>query len=138
MFLAETHFGQQPARPALKLAGEQTKQRAGQRNARQRAAEDVLHHRQPRHEMELLMNHRDVFEVVVCGMERDAGKNEIVALISARRDVDINELYKFCRRQAPEYLVPDKILIMDQFAKTETGKIDRPRVIKEAHAKHDR
>ncbi len=87
---------------------------------------------------ELLMGHQDVFEAVACGMERETAKNEIVALVTTKREIDIKELYKFCRQKAPEYLVPDKILIMDQFAKTETGKIDRPRVIKEAHAKYDR
>lgn len=84
------------------------------------------------------MGHQDVFEAVACGMESEAAKNEIVALVTAKREIDIKALYKFCRQKAPEYLVPDRILIMDRFAKTETGKIDRPRVIKEAHAKYDR
>jgi acyl-CoA ligase (AMP-forming) (exosortase A-associated) len=87
---------------------------------------------------ELLMGHQDVFEAVTCGMESQTAKNEIVALVTAKGEIDVKELYKFCRQKAPEYLVPDRILIMDQFAKTETGKIDRPRVIKEAHAKYDR
>jgi acyl-CoA synthetase (AMP-forming)/AMP-acid ligase II len=87
---------------------------------------------------ELLMGHQDVFEAVACGVESETAKNEILALVTAKREVDIDGLYKFCRQKAPEYLIPDRILILDQFAKTETGKIDRPRVIKEAHAKYDR
>lgn len=84
---------------------------------------------------ELLMGHQDVFEAVTCGMEYETAKNEIVALVTAKREIDVKELYTFCRQRAPEYLIPDRILVMDQFAKTETGKIDRPKVIKEAHAK---
>jgi acyl-CoA synthetase (AMP-forming)/AMP-acid ligase II len=71
-------------------------------------------------------------------MESETAKNEIVALVTAKGEIDVEALYKFCRQKAPEYLVPDRILVLDQFAKTETGKIDRPRVIKEAHAKFDR
>ena len=87
---------------------------------------------------ELLMGHQDVFEAVTCSVESETTKNEIVALVTAKREIDVEGLYKFCRQKAPEYLVPDRILIMEKFAKTETGKIDRPRVIKEAHAKYDR
>jgi acyl-CoA ligase (AMP-forming) (exosortase A-associated) len=87
---------------------------------------------------ELLMGHQDVFEAVACGVERETAKNEIVALVTAKREIEVEGLYKFCRQRAPEYLVPDRILIMDKFAKTETGKIDRPRVIQEAHAKYNR
>ena len=87
---------------------------------------------------ELLMGHPDVFEAVACGMEGEGAKNEIVALVTAKGEIDVAALYRYCRQKAPEYLVPDRILIMDHFAKTETGKIDRPRVIKEAYAKYDR
>jgi acyl-CoA ligase (AMP-forming) (exosortase A-associated) len=87
---------------------------------------------------ELLMGHQDVFEAVAYGIESETAKNEIGALVTAKHEIDIKELINFCRQNAPEYLVPDRILVMDEFAKTETGKIDRPRVIKEAHAKYDR
>jgi len=87
---------------------------------------------------ELLMGHQDVFETVACGVESETAKIEIVALVTAKQEIDIKELYRFCRQRAPEYLIPDRILILDQFAKTETGKIDRPRAIKEAHARYDR
>jgi len=86
---------------------------------------------------ELLMTHPDVFEAVAWGRERETAKIEIVALVIARRGLDIKELSKFCRRKAPEYLIPDRIRVMDDFARTETGKIDRPRVIKEAYDKFD-
>ena len=87
---------------------------------------------------ELLMGHQDVFETVACGVESETAKIEIVALVTAKQEIDIKELYKFGRQRAPEYLIPDRILILDKFAKTETGKIDRPRAIKEAHARYDR
>jgi acyl-CoA ligase (AMP-forming) (exosortase A-associated) len=87
---------------------------------------------------ELLMGHQDVFETVACGVESETAKIEIVALVTAKQEIDIKELYKFCRQRAPEYLIPDRIVILDQFAKTETGKIDRPRAIKEAHARYER
>jgi acyl-CoA ligase (AMP-forming) (exosortase A-associated) len=87
---------------------------------------------------ELLMGHQDVFEAVACGVESETAKIEIVALVTAKQEIDIKELYKFCRQRAPEYLIPDRIVILDQFAKTETGKIDRPRAIKEAHARYER
>jgi acyl-CoA synthetase (AMP-forming)/AMP-acid ligase II len=86
---------------------------------------------------ELLMGHPDVFEVVVCGVEGKRAKKEMVALVTANRKLDIQELRKFCRHKAPEYLIPDRFLVMDQFAQTETGKIDRSRVIKEALAEYD-
>ena len=86
---------------------------------------------------ELLMGHPDVFEVVVCGVEGKRAKKEMVALVTANRKLDIQELRKFCRHKAPEYLIPDRFLVMDQFAQTETGKIDRSRVIKEGLAEYD-
>jgi non-ribosomal peptide synthetase component E (peptide arylation enzyme) len=64
-------------------------------------------------------------------------KNEMVALVTANRKLDIQELRKFCRHKAPEYLTPDRFLVMDQFVRTDTGKIDRTRVIKEALAEYD-
>jgi len=87
---------------------------------------------------ELLMGHQDVFEAVAYGIESQMAKNEIGALVVAKGEIDIKALTNYCRQNAPEYLVPDRILVMDEFPKTETGKIDRPRVIKEAHAKYDR
>ena len=87
---------------------------------------------------ELLMGHQDVFEAVACGMEGEAAKTEIVALVTAKDAIDVDALYRFCRRKAPEYLVPDRILVVDRFAKTETGKIDRTGAIKEAHARYKR
>jgi len=87
---------------------------------------------------ELLMAHPDVFEAVVCDMERETEKVGILALVTAKHNIDIKELTAFCRRQAPEYLVPDRIIVLDRFERTETGKIDRTRAIEEAYAKIDR
>ena len=86
---------------------------------------------------EVLLGYSDVFEAVVYGVEDQTAKIKVVALVTAKRELDVQELRKFCRHQAPEYLIPDRVIVMDQFARTETGKIDRPRVIKEAHAKYD-
>ena len=86
---------------------------------------------------ELLLGHKDVFEAVAYGIETEAAKNEIEALVTARGKIDIKALFNFCRQNAPQYLVPDRILVIDEFPKTETGKIDRPRVIEEFHAKHN-
>ena len=87
---------------------------------------------------ELLMGHEHVFEAVAYGFENDTAATKIGALVTAKRGIEIEEIYKFCRQNAPEYLLPDRILVLDEFPKTETGKIDRPRVIKEAHARHSR
>ena len=48
---------------------------------------------------ELLMGHPDVFEAVICGVEGKTAKNEMVALVTAKREIDIKELYKFCRQR---------------------------------------
>ena len=87
---------------------------------------------------ELLMGHEDVFEAVACGIESETAQNEILALITAGQNIDINDLMNYCRHNAPEYMVPDRIWVRDDFPKTETGKIDRNAVIKEAHAKYNR
>ena len=41
---------------------------------------------------ELLMGHQDVFEAVACGMKRETAKNEIVALVATKREIDIKEV----------------------------------------------
>ena len=87
---------------------------------------------------ELLIGHEDVFEAVACGMDTEEDQKAILAVVTLKRDIDVKELNNFCRQNAPEYLVPDRLLIMDRFPKTETGKIDRPKVIKEAHDAFDR
>ena len=87
---------------------------------------------------ELLMSHEEVFEAVACGIEIEDGAKEILALVTLKRNITIKELKNYCRQNAPEYLVPDRLLVMERFAKTETGKIDRPRVIREAYDKYDR
>lgn len=83
---------------------------------------------------ELLMNHDDVAEAVACGYESGDGLVRILAVITVKRPTNTAELAQFCRQHAPEYLIPNKIMIKDQFLKTETGKIDRTRVIEEALA----
>jgi acyl-CoA ligase (AMP-forming) (exosortase A-associated) len=80
---------------------------------------------------DLLTNHDDVFEAVVYGAETDSGDNEIIALVHSKGQMPIEELIKFCRQKAPEYLVPDKIQSVDHFDRTETGKIDRQKALKE-------
>ena len=82
------------------------------------------------------MGHPDVYEVVVYSVAGKTADNELVALVTAKPKLNIQELRKFCRHKAPEYLIPDRFLVVDQFARTETGKIDRPRVIKEALAEY--
>ena len=86
---------------------------------------------------ELLLGHPDVFEAVACGVEGAEAENEILVLVTAKPDMDIRGLLNFCRRNAPEYMVPDRILVKDDFPRTETGKIDRSGVIKEAHARYN-
>jgi acyl-coenzyme A synthetase/AMP-(fatty) acid ligase len=83
---------------------------------------------------EVLMGHPDVFEAVVYGEVGQAADIEMVALVTAKRELDIRELRIFCRHKVPEYLIPDRFLVLDQFARTETGKIDRTGAIKEARA----
>ena len=84
------------------------------------------------------MGHEDVYEAVAYGFENDSSPTKIGALVTAKRGIEIEQIYKFFRQNAPEYLLPDRFLVLDKFPKTEAGKIDRPRVIKEAHAKYDR
>ena len=83
-------------------------------------------------------NLRDDFALIRGALAEESVAVEIQHPVTAKREIDIKKLANFCRQNAPEYLVPDRILVVDEFAKTETGKIDRPRVIKEAHAKYDR
>jgi acyl-CoA ligase (AMP-forming) (exosortase A-associated) len=86
---------------------------------------------------EVLLGHPNVAEAVAFGVERQTGQTLIVALLTINSDIDIESLSQYFRRAAPEYLLPDRICILDHFIRTETGKIDRPRVIQEARTQYD-
>lgn len=85
---------------------------------------------------ELLLQIPAVTDTVVFGLPDDELGYKIRALVSLSTPVAIEELFNHCKCEAPAYLVPQEIFIIDSFPKTASGKIDRPLVQKESLEKN--
>jgi acyl-coenzyme A synthetase/AMP-(fatty) acid ligase len=81
---------------------------------------------------ELLMQNNAVSEAVAFGLPDDELGQKIRAVVTVSRETTADEIKNFCKKEAPGYMVPSEILIVDKFPRTASGKLDRPLVIKES------
>jgi len=85
---------------------------------------------------ELLMLCKGVYEAVVFGLPDDELGQKIRALATVSKDIGSSDIINFCKKEAPSYLVPKEIFIVEKFPKTASGKLDRPLIIKESIEKN--
>jgi natural product biosynthesis luciferase-like monooxygenase protein len=62
-----------------------------------------------------------------------AGEEKLVAYFTSNKEVDLNQVRGFLRKQLPPFMVPDEFHVINEFPLTANGKIDR-RVLLKARA----
>ncbi|MFC1849298.1 amino acid adenylation domain-containing protein [candidate division CSSED10-310 bacterium] len=75
----------------------------------------------------LLEQHAAIKNVVAAVREDSRGEKQLVAYVNpAQPDVDLNRILRpFLQQKLPAYMIPAKIVVLDSFPLTATGKIDR-------------
>lgn len=82
-------------------------------------------------EIELtFLKHTEVREVAVVVIERDSGIKELIAVVRAMEDAEINQagMTSFCKPYLPSYAIPETIKFLDDFPRTGSGKISRTEI----------
>ena len=79
-----------------------------------------------------LLKHDNIEEaaVIVVQKENDNKELEAVVRLSKGAEVSTRELMLFCKKIIPSYAVPEHMIIIEDFPRTGTGKIDRNEIIK--------
>jgi hypothetical protein len=54
-----------------------------------------------------------------------AGEEKLVAYFTSNKEVDLNQVRGFLRKQLPPFMVPDEFHVINEFPLTANGKIDR-------------
>jgi len=73
-------------------------------------------------------------EVVVFGQKDEIADQKIKAVVSFKKETTAlseKEIFDFCKKELPDYMWPQSIVIIDELPKTATGKIDRARIKKD-------
>lgn len=72
----------------------------------------------------VLANHDLINEVVVVGCPHKVYGEQIVAFVTVKKEIDVNELYLYCSQLIAGYKLPDLIKVIDKFPISQ-GKIDK-------------
>ena len=82
-----------------------------------------------------LSQHPSVDEAVVLAKEVEPGRRRLVAYARSRdAKLTDNALRAFLKRQLPDYMIPSAVLLLDEFPRTNGGKIARRRLPEPEHA----
>lgn len=73
----------------------------------------------------VLLKHQDIREAIAIIKDNPAGGKYIVAYFSHKNTLQKEELKRFLTTQLPRYMVPDKLIGMEELPKTRTGKVNR-------------
>ncbi len=75
----------------------------------------------------VLVEHPDVLEAAVVGTRNDAGLEEVTAFLvpKAGRTIDSGAIDTHCRDRMAAFKRPRRLIVVDSFPKTATGKIQR-------------
>ncbi|KIO74912.1 hypothetical protein TH53_23825 [Pedobacter lusitanus] len=57
--------------------------------------------------------------------EDKSGDSELVGYVESKEDIKINELQEYLMEKLPGYMVPAHLIVLNEFALTANGKIDR-------------
>jgi acyl-CoA synthetase (AMP-forming)/AMP-acid ligase II len=79
----------------------------------------------PREIEELLMTHPAVREVAVVGIPDDTWGEEVNAVVSAKGDLDPDDLLEFCRSRTAGFKRPRRVTVLEELPKSGAGKIVR-------------
>ncbi|MEG3658598.1 amino acid adenylation domain-containing protein [Arenibacter palladensis] len=74
----------------------------------------------------VLEMHDKINSASVCLLETDSHDKILFAgvIVTEPANITSNELILFCKQKLPQYMVPNRIEIMQEFPKTSSGKID--------------
>jgi len=92
----------------------------------------------PKEIEEVLYRHPDVMEAAIVGLPDKVWGEEVAAFIVPKnRDAVTEEgLVKYCKDHLADYKCPRKVLFVESFPKTATGKIQKSRVVQKYLAEH--
>ena len=77
-------------------------------------------------EIEAVLNgHESVREVAVIAKQEEAGDQRLIAYVSLREELSVDELRGYMKTRLPEYMVPAAFVMLDQLPLTTNGKINR-------------
>jgi long-chain acyl-CoA synthetase len=71
-----------------------------------------------------------VKEAVAIAVEESGAVDEIYVAIIGIESVDKEELFNFVKEILPKYAVPSKIIMLEDFPRTSTGKVKRSEIMK--------
>ena len=73
-----------------------------------------------------LENHEEIQESIVVAREDDSGETRLVAYIRRRnKTLSNSEIRAHLRRTLPEFMIPNSVVVLEDFPRTPSGKIDR-------------
>jgi amino acid adenylation domain-containing protein len=72
-----------------------------------------------------MYGHPGVIECAVVAIPDDLVTNRLIAYMTLRDGVAINDVARFCSEKLPRYMVPESFTKVSELPKTSTGKIDR-------------
>ncbi len=74
---------------------------------------------------QVLSSHSDVLEVAVVGVPDENTGEAVVAYITAKDALDIDDIALYCRKNLTPYKIPKDIIVVQELPKTAVGKILR-------------
>ncbi|WP_245190353.1 class I adenylate-forming enzyme family protein [Leucobacter exalbidus] len=80
---------------------------------------------------DVLVNHPGVRELAVIGLPDDEWGERIVAVIVPATEIQIDEgeVRAWCRTRLRGSRTPDQVIVIEEFPRTDTGKIIRPKLL---------
>ena len=83
----------------------------------------------------ILNNHPGIKEAVVVAVPDELTGNRVISHVSTINGIEVTELeiFNYCNKTLPSYMLPEKIFFHDTLPKTPTGKIDR-KLLRESQA----
>ncbi len=75
----------------------------------------------------ILFSHPAVHEVAVVSIPNDVVGNRINAYVALNQGEKLSEgeLVRYCSQHLPRYMIPEKIMVVNELPRTSTGKVDR-------------
>lgn len=72
-----------------------------------------------------LEEHDAVNEAAVIGIDDDKWGEKVVAFISVKQSITIDELHNYCQHKLAQYKIPKQFHLIDELPKNSVGKIDK-------------
>ena len=79
-------------------------------------------------EKELTQNQK-IKEVATCSVEKD-GKDNMYLFVKKEKDVNYEFIRNLCLKKLSTFQIPNHIILIDKFPKTNLGKIDKITLVK--------